>query len=315
MKIKMSEGFTLIELLVVIGILGILATVALTGFSGSTESARASKCMTNLRNLATAVQNFGSANGYYPPAGSFEEFRPSGSGSAYSESRGWISWLSQGKYGRYNSAEQTKCGSCAVPSLSSVNLDNNRYALTNGALWAYVGKSDASYVCPSHVLECGKKKGGSFVPQWSYVMNSAFRFGPKDGKKKAIVKKDGNHVEFGSLVSADRKLLFAEVPFVSVGGSEQVEPKLSGGDGDPAVDPILNYDSDGRGVREHIGFNHKSGKNYAAHVAFADGHVSKIIMPKSGSIVELTKWLCQGAEISYNGKSYTREVKSSSGDR
>ncbi len=311
MKIKTSKGFTLIELLVVIGIIGILAAVALTGFRGSTDSARAAKCMTNMRNLATAVQNYGSAVGHYPPAGSFEEKTV---GNVYVESPGWISWLSRGKYSGHSS-KTSKCGGCSVPSLSSRNIENNEYVLTNGVLWSYVGKSHASYVCPSHSLECQKKENGAFVPQWSYVMSSAFKY---DQRKRAIVQRDANRIEFGSLKSADRKLLFAEVPFASVENTEHVGHTMNGGDGTTAVDPILNYDGDGSGLREHIGFNHKSGKNYTAHVAFADGHVAKLMMPKSGSqgdFIELTKWLCQGAEISYNGRAYTREVKASSSDK
>lgn len=310
MKIKTSKGFTLIELLVVIGIIGILAAVALTGFRGSTDSARAAKCMTNMRNLAMAVQNYGAAVGHYPPAGSFEVAHA----SSYEERPGWISWLSRGKYSGHYS-KQSKCGGCTVPSLSSANIENNDYALTNGVLWSYVGKSHASYVCPSHSLECQKRENGAFVPQWSYVMSSAFKY---DKKKKAIIARGDNHVEFGVLSAADRRLLFAEVPFASVENTEHVGHTLKGGDGDTAVDPILNYDGDGSGLREYIGFNHKSGKNYTAHVAFADGHVSKLMMPKSGSqgdFVELTKWLCQGAEISYNGRAYTREVKASSSDK
>lgn len=311
MKIKTSRGFTLIELLVVIGIIGILAAVALTGFRGSTDSARAAKCMTNMRNLATAVQNFGSAQGYYPPAGSFEV---RDAGSTYQEYPGWISWLSRGKYS-YGSSKTSKCGGCTVPSLSGKNIENNEYALTNGVLWSYVGKSHASYVCPSHSLECQKRENGAFVPQWSYVMSSAFKY---DRKKKAIIKRHDNHVEFGSVKSADRKLLFAEVPFASVENTEHVGHTMNGGDGTTAVDPILNYDGDGSGLREYIGFNHKSGKNYTAHVAFADGHVAKLMMPKSGSqgdFIELTKWLCQGAEVSFDGKAYRREAKASSSDK
>lgn len=312
MKIKTSKGFTLIELLVVIGIIGILAAVALTGFRGSTDSARAAKCMTNMRNLATAVQNYGSAESGYPPAGSFEVMHSS---SSYEEKPGWISWLSRGKYGAGHFSKQSKRGGCAIPSLASRNIENNEFALTNGALWAYVGKSHASYVCPSHSLECQKKENGAFVPQWSYVMNSAFKY---DQRKKPVIARGHNLVEFGVLGGADRRLLFAEVPFASVENTEHVGHTMNGGDGTTALDPILNYDGDGSGLREYIGFNHKAGKNYTAHVAFADGHVAKLMMPKSGSqgdFVELTKWLCQGAEISFDGKSYRREAKASSGDK
>ena len=68
----MKKGFTLVELLVVIGILGILSAVLIGSFAGGTESARAVKCLTNMRNLATACQTYGMSYGFYPLAGSIE---------------------------------------------------------------------------------------------------------------------------------------------------------------------------------------------------------------------------------------------------
>ena len=70
--------------------------------------------------------------------------------------------------------------------------------------------------------------------------------------------------------------------------------------GGTQADGVLDYDT------ESIGFNHKIGKGrYAAHVAFADGHVERLHNPLSGlDTRELTKALCRGHDLRFNGKAY-----------
>ncbi len=307
MKNKFAQGFTLIELLVVIGIIGILMTVAFVGFSGSTESARAAKCMTNMRGLATAVQNYGMAVGWYPHAGSVESiYASSNNGVGYREHPGWISWLSKDKYNNHSSPTSRR-GDCNIPSLSETNPDTSLFALTNGAIWSYTGKSHAIYTCPSHLEQCRKVENGAFVPQWSYMMNSYFGY---DRLKQAVASGVGNAKEYGTISAPDRRLLFAEIPFLPIEGTAQESPVLRGGSN--TLDPILEYKDGYSTSHESIGFNHKAGKKYMAHVAFADGHVAKMAMPNAGSsddIRDLTDGLCCGDEISYNGRNYERVIK------
>src|SRR5574344_2310176 len=97
MKRIFQSGFTLVELLIVIAIIATLAGVLLSQYGGVTESARATKCKSNLRNLAQAVQAYGMATGYYPPAGSFPTIGMGvdSSGSyqiTYDQMKGWIGW-------------------------------------------------------------------------------------------------------------------------------------------------------------------------------------------------------------------------------
>ena len=114
---------------------------------------------------------------------------------------------------------------------------------------------------------------------------------------------------------ADRVLLFAEIPFVDNGVQH---PDFSTG-ADPANDAILQYKNDQGGVErvnkpsdgvpEAIGFNHRSGADYTAHVAFADGHCVKFVLPRSGNldnIVDLTTWLCTGQDYTFNGSKYAK---------
>jgi len=67
--LRRRAGFTLIELLVVIAIIAILAAILFPIFIRVQESARRSACMSNLKQLALAAQNYAESwNGNYPPA-------------------------------------------------------------------------------------------------------------------------------------------------------------------------------------------------------------------------------------------------------
>ncbi len=58
MSLKRSKGFTLIELLVVIAIIGILAAMVFPVFARARESARKAVCLSNVKNIALAIQMY-----------------------------------------------------------------------------------------------------------------------------------------------------------------------------------------------------------------------------------------------------------------
>jgi len=61
-------GFTLIELLVVISIIAVLASLILPGVQNARETARRTQCMSNMRNVGLAAQNYATTyNGALPP--------------------------------------------------------------------------------------------------------------------------------------------------------------------------------------------------------------------------------------------------------
>lgn len=293
----MKKAFTMIELIVVIAILGILMGSMFFVF-GNTESARATRCLSNLRNLAKAVQDArmdnasGGEAGYYPTAGSTEKMNPaylSQNGSdTYGEIRGWINWNSRGTYGDLKNDKEeiaTSHASSAGWFTSAYNQDlqTRQYCISKGSLFKYI-KNYEVYVCPSHI----KKMPKSQTPAWSYVMNGYFGFDTSNGSGSV-----GNQGQ-ESVDDPHQTLLFAELQWETYSEIE-VNPDFSSGSGFKN-DCTLQYQDTYGG--EVIGFNHKDGNNVVAHIVFADGHVDKIICPREGfsknALEDLTTFLCTG---------------------
>ena len=290
----MKKAFTIIELLVVIGIIGVLAGVLMTSFSGGTESARGAKCLANMRNLAQAAISYASDRGSYPYAGSHAAIGADDSGRTYyQENVGWISWLSKNDeyYRRGTSGGPARSfQKCSNISAFCTDEENTAFAITNGAIWKYVGQNRETYVCPSHAIRARKH---SATARFSYAMSAYFGYDWTQGSKAATSIHSG-FITMNNTTRLDRKLLFAELPFAIPGASDSAnevaeDAAYSSADDSQLVDCTLqykasvngkSYHSDWGGTAEAIAFNHRSGKRYCAHVAFADGHVEKMLLPK-----------------------------------
>jgi prepilin-type N-terminal cleavage/methylation domain-containing protein/prepilin-type processing-associated H-X9-DG protein len=308
---KQKNGFSLVELLIVIGIIAVLGGVMLTQFSGSTESALATSCLNNMRSLCNAALAEASQESYYPAAGPYQYLDIDTNSDTYNKTLWYQGWIGQAE------------GKAIVSCYYDDEGQKQHYAITNGTIWrAMSGKKDA-YVCPSHTKHC--KRGRHPTPAWSYAMNSFFGW---DYGKSAGVESGRRWYGNGSFTfrytssptsrkrPAEKVLLFAEIPFVENGIQT---PELSTS-AESENDMILQYGNDSSGVAksnkstdggsgEAIGFNHKSGNDYSAHVAFADGHCVKLMMPRNGNeanLIELTTWLCTGQEYTFNGSRYEK---------
>ena len=334
----MKKAFSLVELIVVIAIIGVLAGILFTSFSGGTESARAAKCLTNMRNLSQAAIGFatrkqnvsGSSAQAYPAAGSRAVMSPlvSSDGSIiYLEDVGWISWLSKDDpyhmHRRSNGGHGSK-SFVAVPNVSAYSTKADDpdalFALTNGLMWGAVNGNRETYVCPEHQRVCAKK---GITVNWSYVMNAYFGYDYTDGGDAVGIGIHSGRVTLNSS-RLERTLLFAELPFNDheIGGAA-LPPNFTPAPS-PENDCVLQYkagtidgeefENNWKGTPESIAFNHRSGKRgWCAHVAFADGHTEKLLLPKGGlSKTDLTALLCGdddrhgGKDISFNGTEYQK---------
>ena len=339
--VKSRSGFTIIELLVVIGIIGILAGVLLASFSSGTEDARAAKCLSNMRNLAQGAISYAAKNkyGYYPHAGSCAAIGVDSKGARYTERVGWISWLSKNDeyYSRGKSGGPARALPSKCPNISACceNEEDAMFAITNGTLWKCVGESSETYVCPLHAVRAKQHKA---TARFSYAMSAKFGYDWTRGSGAATSEGHGGVSMSSSNVRLDRTLLFAELPFAIPGACDS-QNKVSEDDAyseandNELVDCVLRYratingttyhgdgkDLGGRG--ESVAFNHTSGKRYwCAHVAFADGHVEKLLLRRNeesaGGLKSdaLTAALCSGIDVSFNG-SYYEVIKNGDGDK
>ena len=113
----------------------------------------------------------------------------------------------------------------------------------------------------------------------------------------------------------EKVLLFAEIPYAENGVQKPECSTAAGKENDailqysPASDENKRANKAGDGAGEIIGFNHKSGKFYCGHIAFADGHCVKLLLPDRASednLKDLTTWLCTGVEYTFNGAQYEK---------
>ena len=229
-------------------------------------------------------------------AGSFK-YTAYGTGVTYPERKGWISWNTRGGFN-----DKSK-GCPTYINFNEGDPELLRYAITNGCIWATGGKSEKIYQCPIHDAAC--MKANKRHPGWSYVMNESFYWNSENKPFSSWRSQHHGNVSVYDAISKstasrppEKVLLFAEMQGLT-DKKRNLVANVSGSG--TKGDSVLQYKKE----NEVMGFNHvQSGGKLAGHVAFADGHVEKFLYPSSGDAQELTKLLCSGREVSFNGSRY-----------
>jgi len=146
MLCRRCRGFTLIELLVVIAIIGILAAMVFPVFARARESARKAVCLSNVKNIALAIQMYlADNNDTFPP---------------------WEHRQEVNDYFLVNPGGGDKFGAAAGEDncANRVN-DANPYLRYPVILDEYVKNRDV-WRCPSAKMESGAQFINPAVPDW-----------------------------------------------------------------------------------------------------------------------------------------------------
>lgn len=298
----MKKAFTLIEMLVVIGIIGILLAILIANFSGASESANATKCMSNMRSLCNAANSIAMSAGKYPTAGTCYRISYDNDGNDVDwPMPAWISF------------DRSKN---VVPCYGTGSTDDDMYALTNGsngAFWKAAGANTEVYRCPTFTKNFIEKKGRQ--PLFSYAMNAGKSYEYGFCATDSFDYQSWHEslpllVKFGEYNRADRMIMFAEIP---IRESCQYDPLAQKETCDCALEVNMKIGGKQYGNSliksrtEAIGFVHKDSRNrYYGHVAFADGHVEKLMAPPARGLKEdaLTAHLCRGDDCAYETGGY-----------
>ena len=161
-----ATGFTLVELLVVIAIIGVLVALLLPAVQSAREAARRASCQNNFKQVGVALQNYHSANGFFPPGTDFSE------GYAIDQDKICPELDGPHKLG-------VGWGVFILPYMEQsaiydqMNLDD----VDDNATWEAAGNLVSTYICPSesndeHWVDCCTGRDHFGVPTYDWRLTN-----------------------------------------------------------------------------------------------------------------------------------------------
>lgn len=156
------RGFTLIELLVVISIIAVLASLIAPAVQSARRAARKVQCLSNMRNVGLAMQNFASSNNGALPAMYSTQTVTNSSGQQGAMATPWTFMLLPALD---NAALLKNIRNDATVSggVASINLGTG-----------YENVSIEAFTCPDHVAAYKKSGGLSFVVNAGHMPSSVW---------------------------------------------------------------------------------------------------------------------------------------------
>ncbi len=159
------RGFTLIELLVVISIIAVLASLIAPAVQSARRAARKVQCLSNMRNVGVAMQNFASSNnGSLPPLFSYQSV----TNTAGAQGVMTVPWTVLLLPALDNSALLKNIRNDAVVA-SNVATINLGAGFENVAIEVFT--------CPDHVAAYKKAGGLSFVVNAGHMSSAVWGSG------------------------------------------------------------------------------------------------------------------------------------------
>jgi prepilin-type N-terminal cleavage/methylation domain-containing protein/prepilin-type processing-associated H-X9-DG protein len=278
-RVNRRRAFTLIEMLVSIAILLILASLIVPAVRDARQRGRDVKCKNNLKQLQVASMTYAINNGGNLPHSRSEEHHrtdylcPHDKSKAWQKAHtGWIDWLNYNCHHNYNvdNANDYDRRPGEVRWWGPGGLT----CITNGALWAYVGKTPKVYACPE--WQKGDVRGKldplglqlttttNNFPWRCYAMNrsiSGASIGRIEASKRVIFTEVSN-TNFLNGVQISSRCMMTNY----TGQSQTLE--------EDAWDGSFSCTSVGTNAHsyENIGLYH----NGKGNVVFADGHIERL---------------------------------------